>query len=764
MTVLTAALAFCEAGAAVVPAAIDGTKKPNEVWSVWQHQRADAAQIQRWLGAGWPSFGIVCGSVSGNLEMLELEATAVPLLQQIVKLAEAAGLGVLLRRLSAGYMESSPTGGLHWLYRVEGGRVSGNTKLARRPATPEELAVAPDDRIKTLIETRGEGGYTIVAPSNGATHPTGRPWVLLAGEPATIPTITASERDELFRVMRTFDRLPKPQPSGKPAGGGFTQPGSGAGSDTLSPGNDYASRTSWADILAPADWVQVYVRDGVTYWRRPGKRIGVSASTGHGAGDWLWVWSTSTIFESERTYTKFGAYATLYHRSDHTEAATALRARGYGAPKATTTPVGIPDPDEVEDERLWPTLHPAAFQGLAGVIVDNLAPFTEADPVGVLVTVLALFGAYTQPTAHVWAGDVEHGARVWPLLVGATAGGLKGSAWQIAKRVAQSADPIFAAENIDSGLTSGEGLIERIRDADGPEVKKDPHPGVHDKRLLVIESEFAAVLARAGREGNTLSTVMRQAWDGDDLRTMSRRSNRLRATRPHVVLVGHVTPRELVLRLTESDVAGGTMNRFLPVLVRRSKRLPMGGGAPPELITDLGRDFRDAGRFAWARHRMLRSTEADAWWCDEVYTELTPDSVSEGPVAMVIARAAPQVLRLAMLYALLDSSPSVELVHLRAAVELWRYVVASCGHIFGGSTGNPNLDKVIKAIGDAGPAGMTRQEIRRDVFNRNLPADQIDALLRQLVTLGYHEEVLPAAGGHGGRPRNVYRAPKGRES
>jgi hypothetical protein len=156
---------------------------------------------------------------------------------------------------------------------------------------------------------------------------------------------------------------------------------------------------------------------------------------------------------------------------------------------------------------------------------------------------------------------------------------------------------------------------------------------------------------------------------------------------------------------------------------------------------------------------MCRSPEADQWWCDEVYAELTPEHVAEGPVAMIVARAAPQVLRMAMTYALLDSSAVVEIEHLRAAVELWRYVVASTSHVFGGSTGNPTLDKIVKAVRDAGAAGMTRQEIRRDVLKRNHPAEEVDALLSQLVTLGYREEVHPAAGGRG-RPSTVYLAPQ----
>ena len=150
------------------------------------------------------------------------------------------------------------------------------------------------------------------------------------------------------------------------------------------------------------------------------------------------------------------------------------------------------------------------------------------------------------------------------------------------RRILTAADSSFLGGNTESGLTSGSGLIERVRDPSGNDVPaKQQHPGVDDKRLLVIEHEFGGTLRRASRDGNDLDERLREAWDGRPLSTMSRSANRLRATGSHIVVIGHITPSELRVRLGEStSVVGGTMNRFLPVLVRRSKRLPDGGGVP----------------------------------------------------------------------------------------------------------------------------------------------------------------------------------------
>jgi putative DNA primase/helicase len=94
----------------------------------------------------------------------------------------------------------TPSGGIHWLYRIEG-MVPGNTKLARRPGE--------NGNIDVLAETRGEGGFVIVAPSNGTCHPSGGAWKMLVGGANSIPTLTSPERDQLHKLFETFDSVPK---------------------------------------------------------------------------------------------------------------------------------------------------------------------------------------------------------------------------------------------------------------------------------------------------------------------------------------------------------------------------------------------------------------------------------------------------------------------------------------------------------------------------------------------------------------------------
>lgn len=421
------------------------------------------------------------------------------------------------------------------------------------------------------------------------------------------------------------------------------------------------------------------------------------------------------------------------------------------------------DPPTLEDR--WPDQpHPDAFHGLPGMIVDNLDPYTEADRAAVLLTLLAAAGAAMDRHAHMFAGDSEHPARIWPLIIGRTAGGAKGTAWAAVARVLHHGLPwlLDPRSNFDSGMQSGEGLIERVRD--GSDDPDDDDPGVQDKRLLIVESEFGSVLARAKKEGNSLGMVLRQAWDGTTLKSMARKNNKLSSTGHHIVVVGHITPRELNTMLTEgTDVAGGTMNRFLPVLSRRSKKLPDGGGAPDGLVQMLGTELAAACSAGRRTRRMGRTDEAAHWWRSELYDELTPDVGSDDMVAATIARAAPQVVRLSLIYALLDQSPDVDVPHLAAAMAVWRYVVASARAVFGGYTGMGHLDKLQAAIDTAGAEGLTKEQIRSDVFSRNLKKEEIGMLLGELLALRrpadngprYLERSRPPQGGRG-RPSTLY--------
>jgi P4 family phage/plasmid primase-like protien len=325
---LAGALAWHQAGCSVIRVALDGTKRPDGPWKQYQTTRPDQDIVTSWFADGHPGLGLVCGTVSGHLELLEFEGRAVSadMVPTFRDVATATGISGIWHMISSGCAVMSPSGGLHLLYRVEGG-VSGNTKLAQR--------VGDEGRPEPLIETRGEGGFVVTAPSHGPAHPTGKPWQFVTGGPESIPTISADERDALHAVAHSLDQLLPPDPIPEPTVLDTDQPPGG-----IAPGSDYNQRGSWHDLLTPHGWVPVRRLGDATYWRRPGKNIGISAVTGGSVGDYLYVWTTSTELPSEQAMSKWRAYALLEHGGDFHVAAKQLRADGYGqAPPPPQRPV-----------------------------------------------------------------------------------------------------------------------------------------------------------------------------------------------------------------------------------------------------------------------------------------------------------------------------------------------------------------------------------------------------------------------------------------
>ena len=162
---MQAAMAFRDAGVSVVPAAMDGSKAPIGTWKKYQLTMADDEQLAAWFSGNATGIGIVTGKVSGNLEMVELERRAVAegCLDEIREIAFNSGLGDLWTIISTGYVEKTPAGGIHFLWRIADEPVPGNTKFARRPGENNTVLV--------YAESRGEGGFVVTAPSSGTVHP-----------------------------------------------------------------------------------------------------------------------------------------------------------------------------------------------------------------------------------------------------------------------------------------------------------------------------------------------------------------------------------------------------------------------------------------------------------------------------------------------------------------------------------------------------------------------------------------------------------------
>jgi len=401
----------------------------------------------------------------------------------------------------------------------------------------------------------------------------------------------------------------------------------------------------------------------------------------------------------------------------------------------------------------WPEPMHDAYYGLAGEIIDSISPATEADPAGLLAQFLLTFGNVIGRSPHFNVSADRHGANLFCTLVGRSAVSRKGTSWSHIKRIFAEAESSWAGTCIQSGLSSGEGLIWAIRDPieerspvrdkgrtkEFEWVQKDP--GVEDKRLLVVESEFASTLRVIGREGNTLSAIVRQAWDSGDLRILSK-NNPARSTGSHICIIGHITKEELLRCLSTTEMANGFANRFLFVCVQRSKSLPDGGDLDAAAFKSLGTKVHDAIVFARSVGQVKRDDAARRLW-HEVYPDLSEGE--PGLLGGIISRAVAQVLRLSLIYALLDFSALIKVEHLNAALDLWDYCAASARYVFGDSLGDPVADQILRALRSS-PEGLSRTQIR-DMFDRHKQSGDIDKALGVLQDAGVAKRATRDTGG-----------------
>ena len=284
----------------------------------------------------------------------------------------------------------------------------------------------------------------------------------------------------------------------------------------------------------------------------------------------------------------------------------------------------VPGVDEsASTETKWPMLDTkAAHVGLAWDVVEAITPNTEADPIAILLQYLAAFGNAVGRGPYYQVEADRHYPNLFMLLIGASAKGRKGTSQSRVLQIMKLADDLWESERIQSGLSSGEGLIWAVRDpifktVDGEPVQVDA--GVSDKRLLVFEAEFASTLAVMKREGNTLSPIVRDAWDRGKLGMLTKNSL-ARATNAMISIVGHITADELRRELDRSSMGNGFANRFLFACIRRTQLLPHGGNMDPQTVAELAR--KTAEKIDQARHvqRVTMTPEARRLW-ESIYAE-----------------------------------------------------------------------------------------------------------------------------------------------
>lgn len=520
---LEAALTFLAQGISVVPTRSDGSKAPAGPWKEYQERRAAEQELYAWFGGERPQYtaiGVVTGPVSGNLELAEIEGRAAHEMHALQELAYNTGLKGLWDRLCTGWLEQSPSGGYHFFYRLQQAP-AGNTKLASRPATAEELAANPREKTMVLAETRGTGGYVVTAPSGGQAHPTGRAWTLVAGGATNIPTLTGEELEAFHTLLRTLHQPAVTGPAAaqpSPFAAVSVSQSQQTAAGEISPLDDFEARTDWADILLPAGWRQLYAdAAGVRYWTRPGKTTGISATTGKDpARDRLFVFSSSTEFQQETPYTKQGAHAVIHHGGDHSAAASQLRKDGYGSPRPAARPQPADTPPAPAKEPLR-AIEPMTLAQTHDVFRRWLGDDYDTDALDAVLAAAAC--------------NQLDGDPLWLLLLS----GSGNAKTETVQALQASGATITSTISSVGALLSATSTKEKTKDATGGLLKKLGTTGV-----LVIKDVTSILSMDRTARGEVLG-ALREVHDGRWSRNVGTDGGRTLEWEGRLIVIGAVT-------------------------------------------------------------------------------------------------------------------------------------------------------------------------------------------------------------------------------
>ena len=380
----------------------------------------------------------------------------------------------------------------------------------------------------------------------------------------------------------------------------------------------------------------------------------------------------------------------------------------------------------------WPKIDYKAFYGYTRDFVEKAVRRSEADPVAVLITFLTRFGVECGSNKYLYISDTKHFPRIFSVIVGPSAKARKGTSSQPVLRLFGEG---FSTRHSPGPLSSGEGIVYHVRDAVGNWsvdtetgeknwVEKDP--GVEDKRLFILDEEFGSALSVMKREGNTLSSIIRTAWDSGTIEPLTK-YNKIKTTNAHIGIVTHTNLVELLQKMNNEHAHSGFANRFLWCCARRQKMV-----AFPEPIPDYElNEMRDELIIKFKQIQKFNTLEYDnsfkTMWND-IYPHLAKDH--PGYTGCIINRCEAQVIRLSMIYALLDVQNIIEKKHLESALALWKYCEDSAKFIFSKQS-NPYSRRILASLKD-GP--KTATEIYRNTLGCNVKSGEIQEILTDLIS------------------------------
>ena len=392
-----------------------------------------------------------------------------------------------------------------------------------------------------------------------------------------------------------------------------------------------------------------------------------------------------------------------------------------------------------------PRPHEDCLYGLVGDVARTACKANrEVNPYAAALAYMTALCAGLGRGCYLSIGDDWHHPRIFALHVGRSGRGRKGTSTKLVTRIMRSLKERHedvAFQTHTGGLSSREGLVMMIHDG-FMEGKQEIAP-VHDERLWILESEFANILHQTRRDGNTLSAALRDAWDGTSIKPATK-TTPVFASKPHINLLGHITPAEMLDLMKARELSNGFANRFIMIWAEQAGLDPFPGYTTSEEVEALADRTADVLRFAQAdrfvdrdHSRMQLSPEARERY-SSLYRDALQDGASSDRVAGLLIRRAPYLLRLAMLFALTDKSVVIELHHLEVAwhwVQYWsdsvRFIFASATEEEASERLQETGQRVLSYLGNVDEASRT--QLVTDCFKRHVSKDVLDAALDELL-------------------------------
>jgi Protein of unknown function (DUF3987) len=403
-----------------------------------------------------------------------------------------------------------------------------------------------------------------------------------------------------------------------------------------------------------------------------------------------------------------------------------------------------------------------AFHGILGEIVKIITDGSELKPEAVLAQSLVSFGSILGRGPYKYQ-ESRHGSNINIGIIGTTSDGAKGGSLRAVQNLVYAVDPWFAKERMKGGHQSGEAIIEEVADELLGFNKETGEEEVlieeQDKRFVMVEEELSRIFRLQGRGGSIITQILRQCYDSPELLAAPSRKSKLKSTRPHISVIGHITPEELKSSMSKVEVYNGFANRIIWIASERTQDIP-----EPKRVDwcedypGIVRELRSliAGFFEKAVWEFQFSDEGRDSWISAYYEFNEAGRGKVGLMGALLARAKPNVLRMALIYAALDRSALIEPEHIAAARALWDYSVESSKWAFANNSGNRIADVILAELRRTGKSGIRKTDIANNVLRKNTGGGEINAALDALRQNGQADFRTEKEGGKQGRPPEIW--------